>query len=139
MKLEHQVCLLAQGQKFDELGVKAESYFVWSKIPPNPYGDNEPALLMDFNFKYANEPFYFAYSCAELGVLLPNEIIIRNTEYIKATDYGYGKWNAFYINHGISDINIKYQEAHYYEAHAKAELLIHLLEKQIIKPEKLKL
>jgi len=73
--LENQVCTLEQAQEFDKLGLKIESYFVWAvggiaSIP-------EIWTLKDGKFNKKMDiidTFYYAYSCAELGVLLPISI-----------------------------------------------------------------
>jgi len=74
MKLENQVCTLEQAKKFDEFGLKLESYFVWSE----QYGNEEAEYaiwmrspLESILQKRTDYKRYSAYSSAELDVLLP--------------------------------------------------------------------
>lgn len=142
MKLENQVCTIEQAKKLHELGVKAESYFVWAKI------NNEWRLVpKDGDIMYGEH--YHAYSCAELGVLLPSYIIEASTQYKlwywQEKEIIYPSI-AIIIHNGYGEIGfcgrnetLVIDAKHQYEAHGKAELLIRLIESGHVKPEELSL
>jgi len=138
MKLENQVCTLEQARKFDELGLKLDSYFVWTE----QYGNSEAEYAI-----WIRKPLesilktrtdykkYSAYSCAELGVLLPATIITDKfdgeQEWWLNIDTEEGR--RFYTGYDEEIVDSKH------EAHAKADLFIYLLKEKIINPETLTL
>jgi len=135
MELKYQVCTLEQAKEFDKQGVKLESYFVWMEIDKE-----KKKWILTTNHTYLkSEDFceYSAYSCAELGVLLPENIILNEkTSYFKI-DRQINCFKFFYklqVSLGFTIVSGMIKE---YEAHAKADLLIHLLKKKIVKPEDL--
>ena len=118
MDLENQVCTLKQGREFDGYGLKAESLFVWVKK------DNTWRIVTRerWRTKFWTERIYPAYSCAELGVLLPLDM--------------------YYFNGGIYYPKQYSDEPIYFEGiqtHAKADLLLHLLKEKIVNPQDLSL
>ena len=136
MLLEHQVCTLEQAKKFDELGVTAESYFVW--IYGSPISKKSKVgwwlIARDDICAYSVIDQINAYSCAELGVLLRADIgdgalSIAKSDHKKP-------FYALYENIN-GDNNIICESKH--EAHAKADLLFCSFEQKSIKPEDLKL
>ena len=78
MKLEYQVCTLEQAKRLKELGVEAESLWIWLKND----ADDLPFELMLWDDEISAEfyTYYNAYSCAELGVMLPEKI--KEFEYL---------------------------------------------------------
>lgn len=119
MKLEDQVCSLELAKKLKELGVKQKSLFSWVEI-----------LAFDAGWKiemvHAPVTGISAFTVAELGEMLPAEIDGYFIEY----------WN----NHWQGGIN--YMVSHktegsvsaLTEADARAKMLIHLIEKGLVKP-----
>ena len=138
MPLENQLCTLEHAKKFDELGVKAESYFVWIT---GVDGQLKPFISVKDHARWKPETLkhsYPAYSSAELGVLLPTwtgekQLLIYkdDEEFIM----GYKALSKRYT----ARIPFSPYSCKEHEAHAKAEILIELLEKGIVKPQDLKL
>lgn len=133
MPLKNQVCTVEQAEKFDEMGVTAESHFVWAHGWPK----NKPArigwrlIARGEMSTYSITNQVNAYSCAELGVMLP-------------ADIGGGPELQIYKNQAGTHRNRVEFRAGYgelcgsvkaHEAHAKADLLIRILEEKIIKSE----
>lgn len=73
MKLEQQVVSLEYAKKLKELGVKQESLFGWTQNYTRKSGefkkDSKPYLQYKGSFDYS------AYTVAELGEMLPKEIL----------------------------------------------------------------
>lgn len=69
MKLEDQVCSLELAKRLKELGVKLESLFYWH------YWDNRNTWTLEPAGRYKDEePFFFAFTVAELGAMLPARV-----------------------------------------------------------------
>lgn len=129
MEQKYQVNTFEQGKIFEKLGVKADSIYAWI-VSKTKEGLEIPGLWSTHAPFSSIDEIYPAYSCAELGILIPGLGI-----YSHFKNYLQG-WEIF-----RSDDNFLKPvfPAIKYEAHARAELLIHLLEEKIIKPEDLKL
>lgn len=125
MELEYQVNTKEQGQKFEKLFQELEnppqSYFVWAR---NKRGEWIPVEREFAEEQHAK--MIPAFSCAELGVLLP-EYIYRNDK----------NTQTFYCVQDNQSEAFKF--AFKNEAQAKADLVIKGLEEGWIKPEDLKL
>ena len=145
MKLEQQCCSLEQGKRLKELGVTAEPLF-WHVI------DIDPITPLDIIQKWQHSNFdqcekYPAYTVAELGVMLPEEI-----------GHKYNEHSSYYYMQGHSDVPVKYPKlwviwyedndlspelevlnmqfaAGDTEAEARAAMLIYLLENHLTTPE----
>jgi hypothetical protein len=139
MKLEHQVCALEQAKRLRKLGVRAKSYFVWIHgWPINKTARKGWRLIArDDTALYSITRQVNAYSCAELGAILPETIIYRR--YV--LDYQINKNDGFFWPSYQGEIrpNLFDEIGDEYEAQAKANLFILLLEKGFIKPEDIKL
>lgn len=96
MNLEKQCCTLEQGKKLLQLGVRNESLgcFIGD---PNP----DPAFHIPYKFLSYEEAYHEcgsswfhsripAYSVAELGVMLPDEVDHQNI-FTRATDGAFGE------------------------------------------------
>jgi len=142
--LENQVCTLKQARKFDELGLKLESYFIWMEI------DKEcKEWILTTNLTYVkSDDFceYPAYSSAELDVLLPSRCTIDEIllfyHFRKNGDNDSRKihpvsYTAGYFPYPVSNEvpGIGYTEAK--PTHIKSSLLLHLLKEKIVKPQDL--
>ncbi len=155
MKIEDQVCTLEQAKELRELGLELDSYFVWITLREKNYS------FLDQRGVYSSVTSAIswleipAYTCAELGVLLPHKIkgrfepIFRpeeaydgEFEYIQEGKEYYGCFRWGY--HRFTD---RYQDDSHWlagsilacETHAKSEILIECLREGYIKPEDLKL
>lgn len=137
MKLENQVCSLKLAKKLKELGVKQDSLFYWVIYSGSYLGSHEYVIRSSEDiekYKYLIIEKYSAYTVAELGEMLPAEIIIENIDYglimIK------GLHNIKYI---LTYYNDKYKKGlmraigSEMEADARAKMLIYLLENKLIK------
>lgn len=141
MKLEHQVCALEQAKKLKELGVEAESLWCWAMV--DAAGHMKIMLSESFfnnNLMCCCSELFFAYSAAEFGVMLPestsyNEkiLFIEMDRQLNCFKFLYKEPNT------TSDSYIFTGNIFEHEAHAKADLLIHLLNDGDIKPEQCKL
>lgn len=132
MKLQDQVTSLELARKLKKLGVKQESLFWWAKrpdeIPSSALLLNQDELkeqLNSINFR-ENFNIYSAFTVAELGEMLPNEIGGYKTH-----------------KEGLNWCSIKYVSGEHSkydwlvwadtEANARAKMLIYLLENGLIK------
>ena len=151
MKLEYNICILKQAKKLHKLGVKAKSYFTWqaTATPGGLRWDLKTTVQAIRNkqiWKY--QPHYPAYTFSELSLMLPCGVNFNNTKTPSAKKEisGVGNpmtWKNSHFSYSaaytrISDGSVLCVKINEYETHAKADLLIHLLEKEIIKPENLK-
>lgn len=124
MKLENQLSSLEPSKKLKELGVKQESLWYWYQVDfSNPIewklGNKRDAFLSGDRIS--------AFTVAELGGMLPEQI----------WTYRYKKqWWTFWNEHIHKILGIREMSGHnmHTEANARAKLLIHLIEKGIVKP-----
>ena len=133
MSLENQLCTLEQAKKFDELGVKAESYFVWIT---GVDGQLKPFISVKDHACWKPETLkhsYPAYSCSELGVMLPDSIRKNGKVSYLQTHKDEDSFLCIYPE--IKGLHAQSE----HEAHSKSDLALELVEKGIIKPEGLKL
>ena len=141
MKLENQVCSFEQAKRLLQLGLKAESYFVWQSIITGTTElilTNKIVVRNEYKTKGTCIRHFPAYTVAELGDLL------KKTEFEKHQRFNWyvclqptGEYYA-----GI-DIEIwDYQAWGDYfltEAQAKAEVLSWLINNNYLKIKDLKL
>jgi len=103
MKLTDQVISLDTAKKMKDLGVKQDSYWVWTKI-------KDHTGLVSANTHLLN-PYavssYSAFTVAELGVMMPDGATLRKKE----IEAGFVVW-------------IVYDKEYLTEAEARAEFLI---------------
>lgn len=139
MKLENQVCTLEQAKRLTELGVSAFSRFTWwlnSALENTFVGgysdDTDHPHLKDLGN---------AYNVAELGEMLSAVryesygFPMMFTSYCHSSDVSVeylGKWSCSFRNpRCFTNPDIKSD----YEAHARAAMLIYLLENNLTAPE----
>lgn len=153
--IENQVCTLEQAKEFDKLGVKAASYFVWANSSQTAslalYIKQgwHPMPLRFYHHELTNgrpaclsKEHYRAYSCAELGVLLPDPVEKNSQTYFylsRKINRAYGAKNRFEMGYSEGDWHWLSVRRSKHEAHARADLLINLIEKNLINPKDLKL
>lgn len=116
MKLENQVVSLELAKKLKKLGVKQESVWVWA-IGGDKCEDKWTLLLRDDDSWSATEVIS-AFTCAELGEMLPEDILC-----FKHQD---GK--GFFIRHRTKEIYFVEDN----EANARAKMLIYLIKNKLI-------
>jgi hypothetical protein len=138
MEFEKQVCSLEHSKRFKELGVKQESLWWWHrqkcvKLHQNcdcpKYHLTTKNLLFHSCFATINyDTDFSAFTCAELGKLLPRQIELTHPN----DNY----WKIVYreplqIEEGKVRSNTYPVEADT-EANARAKMLIYLLENKLI-------
>lgn len=137
MKLENQVCTLEQAKRLKELGIIGASAFYWadkanelrSKIEDVGMFNDHAMVILTENIK--NDWCYHAFTVAELGVMMPQEVIIKaQTFYIGSNKSVSG--NSFfcslierYKTNELIEFNCPS------EAEARATMLIHLLQNNL--------
>ena len=142
MPLENQVCTLEQARKFDELGLKLESYFVWWRqvVAPNVKDEQWKIVTRQrWKTKFWTETILPAFSSAEVGMLLPGYIPVEDSS------PAYLTIQKIYGGSGRDSFSFEYIQADggdcmaigktmEHEAHAKPDLLLHLFKEKIINP-----
>lgn len=133
MKIENQVCSLELAKRLKELGVRQESAFWWSRREPSW------AYILSYGLSVwrtsDTEPHFSAFTVAELGEMLP-EFFISYRYFQPKEEGGLEQYWRCY-NEGNDEIQVAdYEEASVAntEADARAKMLIHLIEKGIVKP-----
>lgn len=128
MKLEDQVCSLELAKKLKELGVKQDGLFTWYE-----WNGSYIVRFVDWSPEISGQMPYSAFSSAELGEILPNNI---NERYLTChTCSRNGWWASYSDGREEHDITVFWGNS---EANARAKMLIHLLENQMVKIEHLK-
>ena len=120
MNLQDQVVSLELSKRLKELGVEQDSIFYWAET-----FDNIEKFKLFFDGKpdkKARE--YHAFAVAELGEMLP---CFTKTE--KYLSKGKVRWNS--TEYVTAENHSCHAES---EVDSKARLLIHLIEKGIVKP-----
>lgn len=127
--IENQVCTLEQAKKLtDLLGEKAPGS-LWVYVKEGKDGWNaQPRLRRPVLPKWWKQ--IAAYTGDELGTLLPE---MRKESSLRIEKYE-GQFEAGYYP-AYSDYDGGEAQANKIEAHAKADLAIHLLDQKIIKPK----
>lgn len=128
MKIEEQVCTLEQAKRLMELGITAPAFFCWKY-------DYTPPIVISGRFKNTGQKHFGfnerppAYTVAELGEMLPeNNGIDYVYSYKVENAFGMGK-TPWFINPPFSEIE---KQNLFTEAQARAALLIHLLESNLL-------
>lgn len=167
MNLEDQVTSLELSKKLCYLGVKQQSLFYWC-VPKNEFKeahkkynnillymfeaeDYTPVIDIENNLyvggcgccqehKEAKEK-YSAFTVAELGEMLPFNIILPNEYgpyYLEMKKYDYGFFLIYKMS--TTDYDYKYfwesEQKDNREANARAKMLIHLIENNLIEVPK---
>jgi hypothetical protein len=128
MPLEKQVVSLELAKKLKELGVEQESYFMWK------HSESYYIVATNSRYGFGNGIVASAFTVAELGQMLPalvepNQNIGYLSTYKRQVPSANKLWGINYQN--------KYERAVCYEnadteADARAKMLIHLLENNLI-------
>lgn len=135
MKLEDQVVSLPLAKRLKELGVKQESLEAWvmadNNDGPHPFlTPNDKGWIGD------EAEFYAAFTVAELGEMLPHQLIVRDEEDrdwfdLELTKNNAQEWNLRYASDGSSPYPWMQDKS---EANARTKMLIYLIEKGLVKP-----
>ena len=129
MKLEDQVCSLELAKRLKELGVKQESIWIWAEYPKSIYPKGYKIILNreDSDIFRTSKTWYSSFTAAELGVMLPDGFRSGNCsgQFLCMVPSDNGTLEST-VRLKMFDIKI--------EADARAKMLIHLIEKGIVKP-----
>lgn len=147
MTLEHQCCTLDQAKKLRELGVKQESYFVWKCNDIQEVVSTEQFKRWCEEYLPGCNDYYSAFSVAELGIMLPEDFIkfFDFPGYVtpKSQEYELSFRQWFFKNGEgnrtfgcrydyMGNINISTGNFLGTEAQARAAMLIHLIENNLV-------
>lgn len=119
MKFEDQVANLELSKKLKDLGVKQDSLFSWlHPWEPTRYVEMKDTHVVTDSYRHQGREFISAFTVAELGEMLG----------IHVNDISFGPfgWRLF--------LGINQESFEGKEADARAKMLIHLIEKGIVKP-----
>lgn len=131
MKLEDQVITKYQSKKLKELGINAEALWYWvypinDQVISSQYGvchkDWAMQIIQENEGDWTDLEMASAYSVSELGVLLPS-----GYDTMHCSEKG---WRGY--DHDGNDFQI---ETFRTEAECRAEMLIHLLQRNIVTAE----
>lgn len=125
MKLEDQVCNLELAKRLKELGVKQESAFYWGCRDGQNINLFSLDTVLDWGLEETFEPCdqdVSAFTVAELGEILPLDRLCTNKNSKVAVWFDSAIPPTESIITGTT------------EADARAKMLIHLIEKGIVKP-----
>lgn len=136
MRLEDQVCSSELGKKLDSLGIKQDSNFCWVRPwKKDRYEeDQELELILTERYRLNGRNGISAPTVAELGEMLPEKV------------NGFSLWfqkydGMFYVAY-YEDAHTDCAETRFdtflekNEADARAKMLIHLIERGLVKTEK---
>lgn len=126
MNLEDQVVSLELAKRLKDLGVKQESV-LWY--------DKEGDIFMPV-FPENRHRRFSAFTIAELGEMLPHQLVVRDEEDrdwfdLELTKNNAQEWNLRYASNGSSPYPWMQDKS---EADARAKMLIYLIEKGLVKP-----
>lgn len=133
MKLEDQVISLDLAKKMKELGFEQESLFKWalksiyleSGTPKSYVTEKHYDIILDDENSFDGEYFFNAYTVAELGKMLPENVMSFKSPDKKT-------WICrYYDYHGTFEFDT-YQEIHKTEANARAKMFIYLKENNLL-------
>jgi hypothetical protein len=147
MKPEHQVCTRGQAEELARrLGKYApKSLWIWAVKVDIGGGRDGRVIILRKDEEAWHRDVFPAYTCAELGVMLPNCLVDEDdghTEplYRRQETDDYGDTSIFYSADGAVDLTeLHYLRKSRFEAQAKADQLIELLREKLINPEDVKL
>lgn len=132
MELIDQVCSLEHAKKLKELSIRQGSFFSW--FDTEAFGlileRSDHAFDLDHYLSVAR--IASAFTVAELGEMLPKELIIEDIDYYltQAPSRDLKRHIVFYRNAISSVRDCESDDEN--EANARAKLLIHLIENNLI-------
>lgn len=141
MKLENQVTPIEMAKKLKDLGVTQESQCYWSKnlLVESGFSVYDRSQLRTYEDPHLMDKskYFAAFSCAELGEMLPDESI-NGISMTEKDEICYSRnGNEFYVclrnKYGDAPlIDGNSLDVYTTEASARAAMLIHLLENKLI-------
>lgn len=119
MKHEQQFCTFEQAKILKAAGIKQESEWYW-------YAESGDPMLIDWMHAMGGSKIYSAYSCAELGMLLPAIVAAPDT----GREYRFTAWREddLYCIGYIYETQMAFVAKGTPEAEARAGALITLLQ-----------
>lgn len=128
MKLEDQVISLELAKRLHELGVNQDSYFCWNTTG---FGEFQSWDIVQNRWRGVRSSLgiYAAFTVAELGELLPGCVESHHSDMRLPEN----RWACSKVRQGDSQWNVFIQvQFAKTEADVRAEMLIHLLGKNLI-------
>lgn len=142
MKLENQVTNLELSKKLKGLGVKQESLFYWMfsafSKPERQIIYYEDKVQLEKDFVSNRYDLTSAFTVAELGEMLPEEIEDPKTKYIFGLHLNKVEsknWEVWYEYRWNDEERLIGEQVFYSdtEANARAKMLIYLIENKLVK------
>jgi hypothetical protein len=147
MKLEQQVCTLKQAKYLMKLGITQVGNFAWKgeictcrTIDKSPdeldLSESDKGRL--YPIKMVEDdmcPYWIAFTVGELGLMLPNDYATTPSSYSLS---GQRTFHTQYYKLSMDEPSNDFQDNHgpyINEAEARAAMLIHLLENEVITAE----
>lgn len=124
MKLQDQVCTLAQAKTLQGLGVKKESCFYWTYVD-----DFDVPHLEDHDLIEGCVKKFRAYTVSELGQMLPQKFNVAGFGETQLLIAKYDKWYVLYVATETAPYAKERSDS---LAESMAAMLIFLLERKII-------
>ena len=141
MKIENQVSSPELSKKLEELGIPQDTYFMWVKYKMWDKPKIWPSdLVSDFKttcLSGKREYAYAAFTCAELGEMLPDKIpsdLCINSFELKIDKFK-NEWRIYYIAYENRDFNnndLCPTILAKTEANARAKMRIYLIKEKLI-------
>ena len=122
LKLEEQVISLDLSKRLKELGFEQESLFYWRTSSTSDSLAHLTYGLLDTKFSI----YYSAYTCAELGEMLPQYIEVQVGIFYLRIEKENIYWKCGYAK--FDSKNFLFGEQSLTEAEARAKMLIYLKE-----------
>ena len=125
MNIKDQICTLDQAKRLRELGITHEGYFLL-----NEKGEPFESWIVEGN----EDRFYSAFTVAELGAMLPNNIVVESYRmHFHCIKQGQNESVPIYsVTYGkYEDNDVPVLDGHN-EAELRAMLLIYLIENKLI-------
>lgn len=131
MKLQQQVSSQEPSKRLKELGFPQESLYVYT----NTEQGGNINTLTEYQSYMSEENFISAYSVAELGEMLPENITVEDIDYTIAFTNGIhsvGYEAELSIGNEATMFKVLHEEIGLTEADARAKMLIYLKENNLI-------
>ena len=142
MKFEYQVCAVDLSKKLKKLGVKQDSLFYFARrgiYVPGFSADEEQQykIILYKNYNKLDKRSYSAFTVAELGEILPFELLTENF-YEETLSMGLHfevdfqkTWSVSYYEKSEEKLRCVDKN----EANARAKMIIYLIEKKLVDDE----
>lgn len=141
MKLENEVCNVKLAKELKKLGAKQDAQFYWVRDRP-AQGWESSRYVLEFKgiTNYQRDYGYSAFTVAEFGELLPDQVCIDNKKYFllitKTKKTEYFNLPDYYVGYKSLDKKFLHTERDDREADVRAKMLIYLYKNKLIEVEK---